>query len=60
MDIEAFVLPGFPLLRRRRIRPGHLFELDPILTVITAALSRRVRARSVLFGRWVGLDEHDI
>src|SRR5260370_20970090 len=32
MDIDAFVLAGFPLLRRRGIRPGHLFELDPILT----------------------------
>ena len=30
------------------------------LPVITAAPSRRVRARSVLFGRWVGLDERDI
>src|SRR5260370_27350725 len=32
MDIDAFVLAGFALLRQRRIRPGHLFELDPILT----------------------------
>src|SRR5258708_18579768 len=32
MDLDAFVLAGVPLLRRRGIRPGHLFELDPILT----------------------------
>src|SRR5260370_12686421 len=32
MEMDGCVLAGFPLLRRRGVRPGPLFELDPILT----------------------------
>src|SRR5260370_912156 len=54
MHIDAFVLAGFPLLRRRGIRPGHLFELDPILTELARqfpcdhdmALARVIRRQS--------------